>query len=83
VSDWLLAHMKRFLGVNWFELGRMLHWVRFPMSHEYLNSLRYFVDNKNMRVQVSEELKFSEANIQLAFQNIKSRRISGKIVINI
>jgi NADPH:quinone reductase-like Zn-dependent oxidoreductase len=38
-DDWIKAHVRRFLGINLFEKGRILHWVRFPMATKYLKQL--------------------------------------------
>lgn len=29
-GQWLLAHLKRFMGIDLFPKNRILHWVEFP-----------------------------------------------------
>ena len=83
VTDWILAHLKRYFGINWFGRDRELFWVRFPNSTARLALLRHFCETKQLKVRIANRMLFTEASIQEAFQLQLSRRIAGKIVIEI
>lgn len=83
VTDWILAHIKRFFGVNCFAKGRQLFWVRFPDSTKRLELLRQYCENNQLKVTIANRVPFTEKGIQEAFRLQMSRRIVGKIVIEI
>lgn len=83
VGDWFLAHLHRFFGVNWFAKGRQLSWVRFPASHFELLELSKMVDEDKLKLHISQRLNFTEENVQQAFENLLSRRTTGKIIIDL
>ncbi|CAF0925823.1 unnamed protein product [Adineta steineri] len=82
-TDWVLAHIKRFFGIDWFTMGRQLFWVRFPDSTKRLESLRQFCENNQLKVTIANRVPFTEEGIQEAFRLQMSRRTVGKIVIEI
>jgi NADPH:quinone reductase-like Zn-dependent oxidoreductase len=83
VTDWALAHIKRFFGIDWFTKGRQLFWVRFPDSAKRLESLRQFCEANQLKVTIANRMPFTEEGIQEAFHLQMSRRTVGKIVIEV
>jgi NADPH:quinone reductase-like Zn-dependent oxidoreductase len=83
VTDWILAHIKRFFGIGWFTMGRQLFWVRFLDSSKRLESLRQFCEANQLKVTIDNRMPLTEGGIQEAFRLQMSRRIVGKIVIEI
>ncbi|CAF3139377.1 unnamed protein product [Rotaria sp. Silwood2] len=83
VTDWVLAHIKRFFGVNCFSPGRQLFWVRFPDSAKRLNLLRQFCEANQIKVRIANCMPFTEEGVQEAFRLQMNRRTVGKIVIEI
>jgi NADPH:quinone reductase-like Zn-dependent oxidoreductase len=81
VTDWVLAHMKRFFGVDCFSKGRQLFWVRFPNSAKRLESLCQFCEANQLNVTIANRMPFTEQGLQEAFRLQMSRRTVGKIVI--
>ena len=83
VTDWTLAHIKRFFGIDWFTKGRQLFWVRFPNSASRLELLRKFCETNQLKVTIADRLPFTQEGVQEAFHLQMSRRTVGKIVIDI
>ncbi len=83
VDDWVRAHARRFLGVNLFAKGRELFWVRFPNSASDLAALARFCAAGQLKVTLAHTLPFTEAGVREAFRLQMSRRIVGKIAIQI
>ncbi|UJR18633.1 hypothetical protein I4U23_005541 [Adineta vaga] len=83
VTDWILAHMKRFFGIDCFTKGRQLFWVRFPNSAKRLELLRQFCEANQLKVTIANRLPFTEDGIREAFRLQMTRRTVGKIVIEI
>jgi NADPH:quinone reductase-like Zn-dependent oxidoreductase len=81
VTDWALAHIKRFFGVDCFSKGRQLFWVRFPDSAKRLESLCQFCEASQLKVTIANRMPFTEQGLQEAFRLQMSRRTVGKIVI--
>jgi NADPH:quinone reductase-like Zn-dependent oxidoreductase len=81
VTDWALAHMKRFFGIDFFSKGRQLLWVRFPDSAKRLESLCQFCEANQFKVTIANRMPFTEQGVQEAFRLQMSRRTVGKIVI--
>lgn len=83
VADWILAHIKRFFGIDWFATGRQLFWVRFLNSAGRLELLRQFCETNQLKVTIANRVPFTEEGIQEAFRLQMSRRTVGKIIIEI
>ena len=83
VHDWILAHLKRFFGLDLFTNGRQLFWVRFPNSSNQLAMLRRFCEMNQLKINVAHQFPFTEEGIQEAFELQMSRRVVGKIVLEI
>ena len=82
-EDWIKAHVKRFLGVNLFEKGRSLHWVRFPNATPYLKQLKEIIEAGGLKPTIGQVFPLTSKGVQGAFNNIMTRRSVGKIVIDI
>lgn len=79
--DWLLAHLKRFLGVNLFKPGRLLHWIRFPGSTHYLQKLAQLCDDRQLKIRIQQQFPVTSENVQKAFGMQMDRRVAGKIIL--
>ena len=82
-TDWLLAHMKRFLGFSFFQRNHGLFWVRFGNSSEELEELCCYVESENLMPVISMHLPFTQLGVQKAFIYQLNRRTVGKMVIDI
>lgn len=82
-SDWLLAHVKRFFGVNFFQRNRELFWVRFEDTSLQLKELRDYVESGKLEPTVSKHLPFTQLGVQEAFIHQLNRRTVGKMVVDI
>lgn len=80
-QDWFRAHCKRYLGVNLDKPNRMLFWIRFPNSSEHLARLGKYCDEGKLKVVVAKRFRMEEADVQNAFDEIMSRKIVGKLVV--
>eukprot|EP00759_Apiculatamorpha_spiralis_P048516 PhF_6_TR43684/c0_g1_i1/m.67137 len=83
VHDWFKAHVKRFFGVNLFGKSRLLFWVRFPNSSEYLDRLKEAIDNGLLVIKVSSVYPLTEAGVRSAFRDQMNRRVIGKACIGV
>lgn len=81
--DWVYAHFRRFFGVNLFGKRRELFWVRFPCATSALSALKDMCESGKLNVQVGQTFPFSSEGLQEAFAVQMSRRVQGKLVINI
>jgi NADPH:quinone reductase-like Zn-dependent oxidoreductase len=81
VGDWIRAHCKRFLGIDTFPKGRMLFWVRFPNSAEWLQRLRSFYEDGKLRVHIAGTFPLTSAGVGAAFRSQMERRVVGKSTI--
>lgn len=82
-NDWVLAHLKRYFGINWFDHGRQLFWVRFPNSTELLATIRQLCETNRFHVTIAQRFPFTEKDVREAFEFQMSRRVTGKIVIEL
>lgn len=96
-SDWLRASMQRLVSggaggtkgsLFWWKLGassssEQLFWVRFPQTSRELEQLAHWVKQGKLRAAVQEVYAFSESEVQCAMDAILSRRVRGKVVVQI
>ena len=82
-SEWIVAHIKRHFGIDLFEKGTLLFWVRFPNSSDYLKELKKYCDEGKLKVKVSKTFPFTTEGVQNAFDYEMARRTVGKISIQI
>ena len=85
--DWILAHLKRFLGVDLFPRGRMLFWVRLAGNGGVcggdLSILKTLCEQRRLAVHVNSIHPLTSQGMQRAFQLQLSRHVVGKIVIRV
>mmetsp|Transcript_40478 Transcript_40478/g.114642 ORF Transcript_40478/g.114642 Transcript_40478/m.114642 type:complete len:381 (-) Transcript_40478:116-1258(-) len=79
--SWVAAGLKRTVGINLFNSGRELFWIRFPRSAGVLSDLASLADLGQLRPRVGRVLDFSEDGVQEAFQLLNKRRVVGKVVV--
>jgi len=77
-GDWMLAGLKRTVGVDLFPKGRMLFWVRFPKSAGALERLTEMSEGGGLRPVVALEATFEEEPVRGAFAALHGRRVVGK-----
>ena len=82
-KDWVCALLKTLFKINLFARGRLLFWVRFPYSSNYLKSLTKFAEDGKLKISVSKILPFSTDGVTEGFKLLKDRRTKGKIVISL
>jgi reticulon-4-interacting protein 1, mitochondrial len=81
--DWFKAHVKRFFNWNIFTQGHVLFWIRFPFSNRDLKKLKMLCENSQLRVKVAHQFPLTSEGVQSAFELQMSRRVKGKIVIQV
>ena len=82
--EWTKAAIKRFTNLNFFSKSFELFWIKMPNSSPALYELKELAereDGRNLRPKISQELDWSEENIRVAFDALRSRRATGKIVL--
>ena len=87
---WGTALLKRFFHINCFEQGFELFWIKMPRSCSVLQQLATFADASSgegrprpLRPRVSTVLELSESGAQRAFDELRGRHTSGKIVLDV
>jgi hypothetical protein len=94
--DWIRASLQRVCsgtaggihGGFWWWGSRnsereQLFWIRFPKSSSELDQLRQWMQEGKLRVEISEVNSFSRHGVEKAMKDIMSRRIRGKVLIQI
>lgn len=85
--DWLLAHTKRFLGVDLFPRGRTLFWVHLAgnggPSGGDLSVLKTLCEQHRLAVHLHSSYPLTSEGVQKAFQLQLTRHVVGKIVIRV
>ena len=64
VSDWIKAHILRFLGWNLFGCHRLLFWVRFPVCFEHLTRLRGYCEQGQLSTTLAGTYAFTTEGVQ-------------------
>ncbi|GAX11814.1 hypothetical protein FisN_7Lh202 [Fistulifera solaris] len=96
-SDWIRASMQRVVSGGagspkgsffWWKLGaagsnEQLFWVRFHQTCHELEQLAQWVKQGKLKPSVQEVYPFSEKGVQSAMDTILSRRVRGKVVVQI
>jgi NADPH:quinone reductase-like Zn-dependent oxidoreductase len=80
--DWVCAHFKRHLGIDLFAKDRFLHWVRFPNASGHLKTLKECVEKGGVKSEVCDVFPLTSEGVQEAFAKQMSRRVTGKLVID-
>ena len=86
-SEWFCALMKRTVGVNlfkWWTPGKELFWIRFPHSSAALSALAAWVDEGKLKPLVGRDLlPLTDEGMQTGFRELHSRRVVGKLVVQV
>jgi len=82
-SMWIVAGIKRLCGLNLFQRGHELFWVRFPNSSGELESLRGYAEAGKLHPRLAAVLPLTSEGVQEAFRQLHSRRTQGKIVVQV
>ena len=96
-SDWIRASMQRVVSGGaggtkgsffWWKFGssssnEQLFWVRFPQTCHELEQLAQWVKQGKLKATVQEVYAFSESGVQSAMDALLSRRVRGKVVVQI
>jgi NADPH:quinone reductase-like Zn-dependent oxidoreductase len=88
-TDWIRAGIARILPKLmqkwlWKDPRERLFWIRFPhLSHE-LQELARLADQGVLKPKIQKVYKeFSAATVKQAFDDITSRRVQGKVVVQV
>lgn len=88
-GHWATALLKRFLGLNCFETGFELFWIKMPGSRAVLQQLTAFAGPpvegrpRPLKPKIDTKAEFSEAAARQAFDALRGRRTAGKIVMEV
>jgi NADPH:quinone reductase-like Zn-dependent oxidoreductase len=87
-SDWIragLARPKIFPHCwLWKDSRERLFWIRFPHSSHELEELTRMADSGQLRPKIQKTyIGLSADTVQQAFEDIRSRRVQGKVVVNV
>jgi NADPH:quinone reductase-like Zn-dependent oxidoreductase len=83
--DWIRASLKRVgLPPCWRNPQEQLFWITFPRSSEQLKELGKLAEMGQLAPKISKTLSgLTAANIQQGFDDILTRRVHGKIVVEV
>ena len=81
--DWVKAHILRYFRVNLFPKGKLLFWVRLSDVVSELKELCDLIKNNQLHIRMETVYSFTEENVNEAFAKQLSRRVVGKIAIEI
>jgi NADPH:quinone reductase-like Zn-dependent oxidoreductase len=83
IADWIRASLKRAgLPPCWRNPQEQLFWITFPHSSEQLKEVGKLAEMGQLLPKISKTLSgLTAANVQEGFDDILTRRVQGKIVI--
>jgi NADPH:quinone reductase-like Zn-dependent oxidoreductase len=81
-KDWFYAGCERMLPVTCFGEDK-LFWIRFPQSSDELEQLYQWCQEGKLKPKISCEVEFSPEAVQQAMDDLLSRRVQGKLVVNV
>jgi NADPH:quinone reductase-like Zn-dependent oxidoreductase len=83
--DWIRAFLKRVgLPPWWRNPHEQLFWITFPHSSEQLKELGKLAEMGQLTPKISKTLSgLTAANVQEVFDDILTRRVQGKVVIEV
>lgn len=80
--DWIRAGLQRTVGVKWWTNPHdHLFWIRFPNSKDELTQLKQWAEEGKLKPHVGKVMELHQ--VKDAFELILSRRLQGKVVINL
>jgi NADPH:quinone reductase-like Zn-dependent oxidoreductase len=81
-SDWIRAGLQRTLGLQWWSNPHdHLFWIRLPKSQDELKKFKQWAEEGKLKPHVGKIMRLDQ--VQEAFETILSRRLQGKVVIQI
>ena len=82
--EWFLAGLKRLTGIDAFARGRELFWIAFPGCARELGALRELADGPaGVRPTIETTVGLTDEGVREAFRRLHSRRVRGKVVIEV
>jgi len=83
--DWIRAGLERTVGVGcWNDRHEKLFWIRFPRSAPELRQLQEWIEAGALKPpHVSQLYEFTAEDVRKAFDAILSRRVKGKVVVQL
>ena len=85
--DWMRAGLARTLFPSkcwWYpNPAEQLFWIRFPKTVEELRILKQWAEQGKLQVEIESVYDFSAEGVQQAMQAILSRRVRGKVVVQV
>jgi NADPH:quinone reductase-like Zn-dependent oxidoreductase len=88
-TDWIRAGMARILPKSlhkwlWKDPRERLFWIRFPHSSHELHELARLANQGALKPKIQKIYnEFSAETVQQAFDDITSRRVQGKVVVQV
>lgn len=82
-GDWAIAGLKRVTGLSLFPSWRELFWIRIPKSHNVLEQLAGMAAKGKLRPKIAAQVPFTDEGVRSAFAQLHSRRVPGKVVIDV
>jgi NADPH:quinone reductase-like Zn-dependent oxidoreductase len=80
--DWFRAGLEKALPIPCFGKEK-LFWIRFPKSSQELAQLKQWCEEGKLKSSVAERVKFTQEDVQKAFDDILTRRVRGKLVVQV
>lgn len=87
--DWIRAGIERITGIQsiWNTQHEKLFWIKFPKSSNDLKQIYNWINNddklKPPIIELQNIYKFTKYDVENALKSLLSRRIRGKVVIEI
>lgn len=82
-GDWIRAGLQRTAGLEcWKNRHEQLFWIKLPQSAPQLHILHDWVDEGKLTPHIQQEYTL-ENIVDQAFEAIRSRRVTGKLVVRI
>lgn len=91
--DWFYAGCERILGDNTIFGKEKLFWIKFPQSSQQLKQLQEWCDGvgsrntdengKKLTVHVGKVFPFNPEDVQQAMDDIMTRRVQGKLIVQV
>ena len=81
-TDWIRAGLERATGFQWWpNRHEKLFWIRLPGSSGELRRIKEWVDEGKLRPHIAATYEFSAEGVKKAFDDLLSRRVTGKCVV--
>lgn len=80
-SEWIRAGVARQTGLNLFSFRKKYELVMVNQSQEYLLELAQLVETGLLKINIHEEVDFTESDILGAFELMRGRHVRGKVIV--